>query len=92
MIKKEDGVNRDNSFGVAGVVLGILSIVSLSVLGIILGIAGLVFSLKQNKHGKNKWSKAGIILNIIGIILGIAAIVFFVNYLPDYLSQLQGGY
>jgi len=36
-MKKEAG---DNSFGVASVVLGILSILSLSVLGIILGAVG----------------------------------------------------
>ncbi|NCO11486.1 hypothetical protein CO038_00090 [Candidatus Pacearchaeota archaeon CG_4_9_14_0_2_um_filter_39_13] len=91
-MKKEAG---DNSFGVASVVLGILSILSLSVLGIILGAVGLVFSLKQKKVDKNKWSKAGMILNLIGIVLGILVIIFFFNYASSYLAQiqnLQGGY
>ena len=91
-MKKEAG---DNSFGVAIVVLGILSILSLSVLGIILGAVGLVFSLKQKKVDKNKWSKAGMILNLIGIVLGILVIIFFFNYASSYLAQiqnLQGGY
>lgn len=85
----------DNSFGVAGVILGILSVLSLSFIGIIFGIIGLVFSMRQAKIEKNKWSKAGMILNGIGIILGIAAIILLVNYIPDYLAQLQqlqGGY
>ena len=87
MVKK-GVVKTDNSFGVSGVVLGILSISSISLLGVLLGVVGLIFSLKQNKKGKNKWSKAGIILNIIGIVLGVLSLILIV-YFGDYLLQLQ---
>ncbi len=76
--------SKDNSFGVVGVVLGILSILFLSSGGIVLGIIGLVFSLKQKKLSANSWSKAGAYLNIIGIILGIIALVIFFIY-PELL-------
>ncbi|MCH7568534.1 MAG: hypothetical protein IIA87_03860 [Nanoarchaeota archaeon] len=89
VVKKSVAV-QENSLGVAGVVFGILSVLSLSVGGIIMGIVGLVFSLKQSKLNKNKWSKAGIVLNIVGIILGIIAIYVLVNYAADILGQLQG--
>ena len=91
-MKKEESQMNDNSFGVAGVILGILSIVFSSITGVILGIIGLVFSMKQNKIMKNKWARAGTILNIIGIIIGIVFFVYALNSLlnnPDFLSQLQ---
>ena len=92
MIKKEVSktTTGENGAGIVGVVFGILSVVSLSVGGIVLGIIGLIFSFKQKKAAANKWSKAGIILNIIGIILGVLAIYFLVNYASSYLAQLQG--
>lgn len=93
MIRKEVSekpTTGDNSFGIVGVVFGILSILSLSIGGVIMGIIGLIFSLKQKKVAANKWSKAGIILNIIGIIVGVIAIYFLVNYATSYISQLQG--
>ena len=91
MVKKE---GEGNSFGIIGVVFGILSILSLSIAGIVMGIIGLIFSMKQKKVNKNNWSKTGMILNIIGIILGLIVTYIFVNLLPDYISQLQlqGGY
>ncbi len=81
----------DNSFGVAAVVLGIMSIMSGSLPGIVLGIISVVFSKKQEKSFKNKWSKAGFVLGIVGIILGL--ILFFVSFYlvsqnPSLLAEL----
>jgi len=80
----------DNSFGIASVVLGIISVISLSVPGVVFGIIGLIFGLKQKKINKNKWSKAGIIINIVGIVLGIVATVIIIVYASSYAGQLQG--
>jgi len=96
MIKEEASESkisgtRDNSFGVAGVIFGVLSILSLSVGGVVMGIVGLFFSLKQKKIMKNKWSNSGIVLNIIGIIVGLIAIYVLFNYATDYIAQFQGG-
>ena len=66
---------NDNSCGVTSVVLGILSIIFASAVGIVLGITSLIFAIKQNKISKNKWSKAGLILSVIGIILSIITII-----------------
>lgn len=97
---KKEGVTTENSFGVAGVVLGIVSIVlslfSSPVAGIALGIVGLVFSYKQKQHGANAWSRAARTLNIVGIVVGVIVfIAFFVlsSYLAqnsDLLQQLAG--
>ena len=79
-MKKEESksVLHDNSFGVASVVLGILSVLLASLSGIILGIISLVFSQKQAINSANKWSRAGKILSIIGIIVGILTLVFII--------------
>jgi hypothetical protein len=93
MVKKEFN-NCGNAFGIVSVVFGILSILSLSAGGVVMGIVGLIFGLKQKKNSPNSWSKAGIVLSIVGIILGIVMIVFLINYLSDYIAQLglQTGY
>lgn len=85
--------NIDNSCGIVAVIMGILSLLLSSLTGVIMGIIGLAFSIKQDKIAKNKWSKAGFILNIIGIIIGI--IVFAVTFYslsndPELLAKLQG--
>ena len=83
---------KDNSFGVMGIIFGILGIIFSSVNGIILGVIGLIFSIKQKKIMKNSWSKVGIILNIIAIILGAIVFVYALNSLlsnPNFLSQFQ---
>jgi len=76
----------DNSFGIASVILGILSIVLASVPGIIFGIIGLFFASKQKKIHANKWSKAGFILAIIGIILSVVVIYLAVKYSSSLLQ------
>jgi uncharacterized membrane protein len=88
MSDKEGQKASDNSCGVVGVVFGILSIVSLSVGGVVMGVIGLIFSMKQKNKMPNKWSKAGTILSWIGIIIGIIAVVFLFRYANDYVSQL----
>ena len=92
-MKKEDlAMHKDNSFGTASVVLGIISIIFSSIIGLILGIIGLIFALKQKKLSKNGWAKAGIILNVIGVILGIIVFVMALKTIlnnPAFLSQFQ---
>jgi len=92
MAKEETVRHIDNSFGTASVVLGIISIVFSSLVGVSLGIVGLAFSMKQKKIMKNKWSKAGIILNAIGIILGLILFIYATVSLlknPQFLAQFQ---
>ena len=81
--------HHDNSAGVTGLILGILSVLY-GVMGVLLGFVGFWFSLRQYKHGKNKWSKWGLALNIIGFVLGVAMAVYFGIYVADAVSNLQG--
>ena len=77
-MKKEEGRQADNSFGVASVVLGIIGLVgSIIILPVVFSITSLVFGILQYKNSKNKWAIWGIAISIIGI---IAAIYFFWNY------------
>lgn len=83
---------HENSFGTASVILSIFSILFSSppIYGVILGIVALIFSSKQSKVEKNKWSKWGKALAIIGIILSV---IFFALFTwlarnPQWLNQL----
>ena len=92
-MSKEETKTKDNSFGVAAAVLGILSIISsfIPIIGLILGIISLIFGIKQKNIMRNRWSKAGIILSIIGIILAIiiwASAIYLLNN-SEFISQLQ---
>ena len=89
----------DNSFGIASVVLAILSIAFAPgvflifaygpFLSIILGIVALVFALKQKKKSPNAWSKAGLILSIIGIVLGVVLAIWLINLMTKVLEGVQ---
>ena len=95
MAKKSSDKSENNSYGLASVILGILSIVfALSVLfgsiaGLILGIIGLFFSIKQNKISKNKWSSAGMILSILGIALNIFVLIWLLTTFVSIVKQFQ---
>ena len=74
-MKKEETKREssNNDLGIVAVVFGILSIVfsTVPLNGIILSILGIVFSKKQERHSKNKWSKNAKVLSIIGLLLSI---------------------
>ena len=75
-MKKEEAKNQcSNSFGIASVILGILAVNFASVFGIVPGILGLIFGIKQNKISRNNWGKWGIILSLIALILSVLVIV-----------------
>ena len=89
---KEDSkhVSGDNSFGIASVVLGILSILFASINGLILGIVALVFANKQMQKHHTKWGKNGKLLAIIGIILSIIVIIIIILYKNLGILPAQG--
>ncbi len=88
-VKREEGKSHVNNCGVVGVVLGILSIVNLGGIGILYGLVGFFFGLKQSKISKNRWSKWGMILSVIGIVGGLIMIYVLVNYIGPYIGQFQ---
>ena len=82
----------DNSFGIASVSIGIVSLVlSLSnqFVAIILGIVAIVLARKQSHNDWSKWGrKLGIISIIVSIILILIAIIFIAKN-PEILQQIQ---
>ena len=88
-MKKGDKKSDSEAFGIIGLTLGILSIIFMGNNGIIIGIIGLVFSMKQQKHNPTKLGKAGIILNIIGIVLAIVFVIIFIKYLRSDFDKFN---
>lgn len=90
---------HDNSFGILGVLCGILSIlfapgpIALFVYGpfagIALGVLGLVFGLLQRKRSPSKFSRAAIILSVVGIVVNIVAIVLLIKALQELAELAQ---
>jgi len=80
--------HHDNSCGVAGVILGILSLALCLIpfAGLIFGIVGIVFAYNQNKSMRNNWSKAGLWLCGIGIVLGSTWTIYYVIAVIKFAS------
>ena len=81
----------DNSFGVASVIFGILS-VTLSftvILGGFFGILAFIFALVQRKHSKNKWSTAGIVLSAIGVVLAVLMLIAIISLMSGIQQTIQ---
>ena len=80
--KKEERSSNGNSFGIASVILGILSIIFVLfvIISPVLGILGIIFAIKQKKINKNKWSTAGLVLSIIGLVLSILFLALIIGY------------
>lgn len=71
---------QTNGLAIAGMIIGIVSIIScgsFSLIGLILSIIGLIKSKKINKAGKSQ-AIAGIILNILGFGLSIIIVSLYV--------------
>lgn len=79
--------DKEEHLGIIGLTLGILSIVFLANNGIILGVIGLIFSLRQQKKNPTKLGRAGVITSIIGIICAIVFIIIMLVYLRPLLEQ-----
>ena len=71
--KKTKGNSSNSNYDIAGLIMGILSVV---VGGFLFAILGLVFS-KKNKD-TNSMAKAGYILSIIGLVVSVLYLVLFV--------------
>lgn len=85
----KEEMKKDNSSGIAGVVLGILAVMS-GAPGILLGFVGFWFSLNQHKKSKNKWSKWGLGLNIAGFVLGVILVIYVYTVAASAVAGLQG--
>ncbi len=80
-MKKEIG----EGLGISGMTLGILSIISAGLTGIILSVIGFVLSYIQQKDNPTKIGKWGRILNVIGFIVSVIFILVFYLFLQNKL-------
>lgn len=82
--KENETLSDVSGFQIAGLVLGIVAIISCccgGIVSIIAGILGVVFALIGNqKNGWNGIGIAGMICSIIGFLLGLVSFVTLVLY------------
>jgi len=84
---KENKKIVGNSFGASGFTLGIISLFSVGLVGVITSFVGFTFCFIQQRNKKTKLGKAGIIINVIAFILSWLWI--FVIY--KWVYNLLGG-
>lgn len=83
--------NNKNGFGIASLVIGILSMTILFAGGSVLGLLGLIFgivSLSQKEKSKGM-AIGGIVTSCIGIVIGTVAIIGFVFYRDDIETKIR---
>jgi len=90
--RKKPVKTNSTGYGIAGFILGLLSIVLFSSqLGSWLGIIGLASSIIQIKRNKTKLAVAGLILSIIGIILSILVFIVGMIVINNLKNSFLGG-
>lgn len=89
--EKSEGNKNSTGLGIAGFVLGLLSIILFnSSFGSLMGILGLTFSIVQIKRNKTKLAVVGLILSIIGIVLAIIMFVVGMIAIKNLQNKFLG--
>jgi hypothetical protein len=84
IIDKKESITKpkqdSNGLGIAGLILGIGSIILSWVpfFGFVSGIIGLILSMKQRKIIPNGIATGGLVTSIIGIVLSVLCLIIFV--------------
>jgi len=89
--QQEAASNGANGFQIAGLVLGILSIVSgccYGIPGLLFGIIGLILSIVGNKRGRNGVGTAALVCSIVGLVFGVLWSLF---YFIGFASLIESG-
>ena len=88
---KKEVTPTDNSFGVAGVVFGILSLVLAvtMVLGILFGLLGLIFSIVQWRRQRTGWAVTGVILSVLGLIFSVVILIMVISFVTHLAGCFQ---
>lgn len=80
--------NGSMGMSIAGMVLGIVSIVCCGIIGVICGIVGVILSvlaLKDNKPGRGM-AIAGVACSIVGVVGGIIYLIFYATSILPFLK------
>jgi len=85
---------KSNNYGTASLVLGIASIVFCwtIVIGLIAGVLGLIFSLKQKRIYPNGINTAGLVTSIIGLALSVIYIIMWLAFFNVMGSSMMTFY
>jgi hypothetical protein len=84
--KGKESKVKGNSLGASGFTLGILSILTLGVIGAFIALVGTVFCFIQQKKKPTKLGKAGLIINIFGFILSIVYVIWIAPLVSKFLQ------
>ncbi len=88
-----NNTHSSNSYGIASLVLGIVSIVLswVPLIGLIAGILGIIFYTQQKRIFPNSISTSGFITSIIGIVLSaiyFLFLIFFVTIMGSMMGNM----
>jgi len=83
---------KGNSLGASGFTLGILSILSFGIIGLIMSLIGFIFCFIQQKKKPTKLGKVGLIINAVGFILSIIYLIWFAPMLSQYMQDLNASF
>lgn len=92
MIKKKRMKSLPESkegFGIAGLVLAIVGLLSMSSNGIIYSLVAIIFGKFQQKKYPNRIGKLALIIGVIGLVLNIVFIILLLVYYPSILQNIQ---
>jgi hypothetical protein len=85
--KVKESKIKGNSLGASGFTLAILSVLTLGLVGAIMGLIGGIFCFVQQKKKPTKLAKAGLILSIIGFILSIVYVIWIAPWLTKFFQS-----
>ena len=74
-----------NSLGASGFTLGIISLLSWGIFGVLASFVGFLFCFVQQRNKKTKLGKAGLIINAIAFIFSWLSIFVIIPYLQRVL-------
>jgi len=88
--REEKSKHTEEGIGIAGFVLGILSIIFfIGGAGIVIGIVGFSLCLSQQRKHPTRLGKIGLILNVIGFALGIIFLIAYTAYLFPKMQEIM---
>ncbi len=82
---------KEDRYGIAGLILGVLSVLYswFPFIGLGIGIAGLIFSIKQEKIRSTSVTTGGKITSIIGLVLSSFMTIFVIVFFIEVLVRLD---
>jgi hypothetical protein len=79
---KSEKTDKPNGYGIASLVLGIVSIVLcwVPVVGLVAGVLGIIFYVQQKKTFPNGISTAGLVTSIVGLAFSVLYTIFWIFF------------